>query len=59
MKLKEWFKIWTAAEKNCDQVASIAADSSNYENYEVQIDFLTKLVREVIGAHVRTKRYFL
>jgi len=49
----------SAAEKNGDQVASIATGSNDYESYEVQIDFLTKLVRETIGAHVRAKRHLL
>lgn len=40
----------SAAEKTCDRVASIAVDSSEYENYEVQIDFLIKVVKEAEGA---------
>ncbi len=40
----------SVAEKTCDRVASIAVDRSEYENYEVQIDFLTKVVKEAVGA---------
>lgn len=40
----------SAAEKTCDRVASLAIDSSEYKNYEVQLDFLAKLVKEALRA---------
>jgi len=40
----------TAAEKTCDRVANIAIDSSEYENYEVQLIFLENLVKEALRA---------
>lgn len=47
----------SAAEKACDRVASMAVDGNDYENYEVQIDFLTKLVKEAIRALSNWERW--
>lgn len=48
--LQEMTDAISAAEKTCDRVASMAIDSSEYENYEVQLDFLARLVKEALRA---------
>ncbi len=40
----------STAEKACDRTAAKPVDSVGYESYEVQLEFLMRLVKDATGA---------
>ncbi len=46
----------STAEKACDRTDTIPVDSVGYESYEVQLEFLMRLVKEATGALLKLEK---